>query len=259
MRTFRLFLIITLFLPAQLLAADSPRGGGDDILRPVPFRLHVGPYAGGAWIAGAGNFETVCDCEYSGGNGLGFDVGMFADYPLSSDFSLMATFGLRSVSPVYEKSQTRIEYIEIPPDQGAFTEIGFDLETSLQLTLVHIALLARWDLQVAGLYIAAGPELGIAVSDNIEEVERITTPGIGYDTYGGSEQVVMDGDLSRYYDDTGYQLALSLRLGYIFALHERLALAPELSFSLGQTPIASEYQSWKLNAYRAQVYLRFAI
>jgi hypothetical protein len=259
MRLFRLLILAVFFFAALPLAADSPPGGGDDILRPVPFRLHVGPYAGGAWIAGSGTFETLCDCEYNGGNGIGFDLGVFADYPLTREFSLMATLGVRTLSSTYEKSQTRIEYIEIPPDGGNFTDVNFDLESTLQLTLVQFAILARWDLPLQGLYLAAGPEFGYAVSDNIEEVERITTPGIGYDTNGGTEQVLMQDALSRYYDDTGYQLALSVRLGYILPIHERLSIAPELSFSLGQTPIASEYQSWKLNAYRAQVYLRFAI
>ncbi len=258
MRIFRLFFIVA-FFAALPLHADPPSGGGDDILRPVPFRLHVGPYAGGAWIAGSGTFETLCDCEYNGGNGIGFDLGGFADYPLTREFSLMATLGVRTLSSTYEKSQTRIEYIEIPPDGGDFTAVHFDLESTLQLTLVQFALLARWELPIQGLYVAAGPELGVAISDNIEEVERIATPGIGYDTNGGTEQIVMDDALSRYYDDTGYQLALTARLGYIIPMHERLAIAPELSFSLGQTPIASEYQSWKLNAFRAQVYLRFAI
>lgn len=259
MPTLRLVLPLILFFSAAPLHAVSPVGGEDDILRPVPFRLHVGPYAGGAWIAGAGTFETLCDCEYSGGNGLGIDLGMFADYPLSRSFSVMATLGLRTMSSVYEKSQMRIEYIEIAPGQGDFTEVDFDLESTLHLTLVHMAVLARWDLQLGGLYVAAGPEIGVVVSDNIEEVERINTPGISYDTNGGTEQLVMDDDLSRYYDDTGYQFALSVRLGYVLPLDESLSLAPELSFSLGQTPIASEYQSWKLNAFRAQLYLRFAI
>ncbi|MCB2204375.1 outer membrane beta-barrel protein [bacterium] len=258
MRTLALILTL-LLLSSTPLSAGNPPGGEDDILRPVPFRLHIGPYAGGAWIAGSGSFKTLCDCEYNGGNGLGFDLGGFADYPLSRDFSVMATVGLRSMTPVYEKSQTRLEYIEIPPAEGEFRNINFDLESTVQLTLLQFAVLAKWDLPLRGLYVAAGPELGVVFSDNIEEVETITTPGIGYDTNGGSEQVVMDDGLSQYYDDSGYQLALSARLGYIIPLHERLELAPELSFSLGQTPLASNYQSWRLNAFRAQIYLRFAI
>jgi hypothetical protein len=258
MRIHRLILLALCVLSIPLKAGIPP-GGEDDILRPVPFRIQIGPYIGGAYVAGSGTFETLCDCEYSGGNGLGLDIGVFADYPLAKNFSVMATLGLRTLRPVYEKSQTRIEYIEMTPGSGDFTDVNFDLETSVQLTALEFAVLARWEMPLEGLYVAAGPEIGFMIDDNIEEVERITTPGIAYDSNGGTEQVVMDDALSRYYDDSGYQLSLSARLGYIVALSERLSIAPELSFSLGQTPIASQFQSWKLNGYRALVYLRFAL
>jgi hypothetical protein len=255
----RLNILLSLFLLPTLLTAGRPPGGEDDILRPVPFTLHVGPYIGGAWIASNGTFETLCQCEYSGGNGLGFQLGVFADYPLTREVSLMATLGLRSMHPAFDKKQTRIEFIQFPPEDGDFTNVDFELETVLQMTLIELGVYGRWQLPVRGLYFAAGGEFGVVIDDNIREMERILTPGVVYDLGGGNEQESMDGPLSRYYDDTGYRLAAAVKLGYVIPLTETISIAPEAGLSFPLTPIVSNFQDWRQSAFQAIVFLRFAI
>lgn len=245
-------------LPVTLLA-ERPPGGEDDILRPVPWSMHVGPYAGAAWISSMGSFKTLCDCEYGTGSGLGLQLGGFADYPLSKDLSLFATLGYRRFSTTYKKSQKRLEYVPLSGG-GDFTWVDFDLETVLSLSMIELGVAAKWDLPVNGLYLAAGPELGLIISDRIEETETIKTAGIVYDSNGRTEQVFMDDNLDRYYSGAAaIRLGLAARLGYIVPIHERLAVAPELMMSMPLTPVVSDYSSWKLAAWQFNLYLRFAI
>ncbi len=252
--------LFLLLLFGTTLRAGNPPGGEDDILRPVPFRLHVGPYAGVGWIASNGTFETVCQCAYEGGgNGLGFQFGGFVDYPLSGDVSLMATLGLRSIRASHDKNQTRVEFLRFPPEDGEFYNVDFALESIVQMTLVELGIYGKWDLAVRGLYVAAGGEISVVIDDSIEETERIITPGITYVDGSGREQTSMDDPLSRFYDDTGYRLAAAAKLGYIIPLTPAVSIAPEVSLSFPLTPIVSEFQDWRMTVFQAQVYLRFAL
>ena len=256
----RLISLFLLLLLPGTLRAENPPGGGDDILRPVPFTLHVGPYAGFGWVASNGTFETVCQCAYEGGgNGLGFQFGGFVDYPLSGDVSLMTTLGLRTIRASHEKNQTRIEFLRFPPDDGEFMNVDFTLESVVQMTLVELGVYGKWDLAVRGLYVAAGGEFAIVIDDNIEETERISTPGITYVEGGGTQQTSMNDPLSRYYDDTGYRLAAAVKLGYLIPITPAVSLAPELSLSFPLTPIVAEFQDWRMTVFHAQLYLRFAL
>jgi hypothetical protein len=253
-----LFILCFLVLTATA-GAERPPGGEDDILRPVPWSMHVGPFAGAAWVVSEGRFTTLCDCEYEDGSGLGLQLGAFADYPLTKSLSVLATLGYHRLSATYEKSQQRLEYVPVSGG-GDFMWVDFDLETVLSLSVIEIGVAAKWDLPVQGLYIAAGPEIGLIVDDNIEETERIRTAGLTYDTNGRTEQVFMDDDLDRYYaDPSTVRLGLAARLGYILPIHERLAIAPELMMSLPLSPVTSDHGNWKLSAWQFNVYLRFAI
>lgn len=253
-----LFLLCFFALPVIVMAGNPP-GGEDDILRPVPWRFHAGPFAGAGWISSQGTFETLCDCEYGTGGGLGMAFGAFVDYPIASDFSVFSTLGYRLFNPKYDKSQQRLEFVP-NASGGDFMWVDFDLQTVLTLSMVELGVAVKWDLPVDGLYIAVGPELGIIIADNIEETERIRTPGLTYDTNGRTDQVFMDDALDAYYSDAAsFRLGLAARLGYIVSIHERLAIAPELSMSMPLTPVTSTHADWKLSAWQLNVYLRFAI
>lgn len=253
-----ILLLLLLVLPLSLRAEPLP-GGEDDILRPVPYTLHIGPYLGGGWAFSQGHFQTLCNCTYGTGDGVGFNLGFFADYPLSKAFSILITAGYQFMQPSFDKEESRIEFIETSPGNGDFMQIDFGLETAVRVSTVELGVLAKWDMPIRGLYIAAGPELGYVIEDNIQETESILTPGIGYETHGGTEQVTMDDPLDSYYDAVVLRLALAGRIGYVLPVTDRLAIVPELSLMMSLSPVVSEYENWHLNAVQARIYLRFAI
>lgn len=254
----RIFLLCIFAFPSIVFAGNPP-GGEDDILRPVPWSMQVGPFAGTAWIVSQGSFQTLCDCEYGTGNGLGFEVGAFADYPLTGEISLFATLGFRMFTPSYEKSQQRLEFVAVPGG-GDFMWVDYDLKTTLSLSMVELGVAAKWELPLKGLYVAAGPEFGWIIDDNIEETENIRTPGLTYDTNGRTEQTFMDDNLDTYYPDAAaFRVGLAARLGYIVPIHEKLSIAPEMTMSMPLTPVTTTYSTWKLAAWQFNVYLRFAI
>ena len=253
------FLLLFILVLPTTLRSEVPPGGEDDILRPVPYTLHIGPYLGGGWVLSQGEFQTLCDCSYGQGGGLGFQLGFFADYPLSKDLSVLVTLGYRLMQPSFDKEESRIEFIETSPGNGDFMEIDFGLETTVRVSSIELGVFGKWNLPLRGLYLAAGPEIGYVIEDNIKETETIVTPGIGYETHGGRDQVTMDDALDRYYDDAVLRLALAGRLGYIIPVTDRLAIVPELSLMMSLTPVVSDFNDWRLNAFDARVYLRFAI
>jgi hypothetical protein len=252
------FLLCIIVFPAVVFAGNPP-GGEDDILRPVPWSMHVGPFAGAAWVVSEGTFKTLCDCEYASGNGFGLQVGGFADYPLTGEISVFATLGYRIFSPVYEKSQQRLEYVAVPGG-GDFMWVDYSLKTTLSLSMIEFGVAAKWELPLKGLYVAVGPEFGWIILDNIEETESITTPGLTYDTNGRTDQTFMNDNLDVYYSDAAaFRVGLAARIGYILPIHEKLAIAPELMMSMPLTPVTPTYTNWKLAAWQCNVYLRFTI
>ncbi|MFZ1730644.1 MAG: hypothetical protein WBQ23_01200 [Bacteroidota bacterium] len=253
-----LFLLCFIVLSAAATAGNPP-GGEDDILRPVPWSMQVGPFGGAGWVISQGSFNTLCDCEYGSGSGLGLQLGAFADYPLSGNVSILTTVGFRTMSPSYEKSEKRLEYVALSGG-GDFMWVDYNRNTTLSLSMIELGVAAKWELPLKGLYVAVGPEFGWIVSDNIEETETIVTPGLTYDTSGSTKQVFMDNSLDTYYSDpVAFRLGIAGRIGYILPIHEKLAIAPELLLSVPLTPVTWTYKSWRLTAWQFNIYLRFTI
>ena len=228
----------------------------DDILRPVPFRFHVGPLIGMGYNASYGEFKTQCDCLYSGGYGFGPVIGGFVDYPVSRDMSVYVIVSSQSLNASYDKAQQRIEYVE---QLGAFRPVDFELETDLTLYTLGVGTFLKWETPVPGLYLAGGPELSFVAYSNIEETERIVTPGFTYATSGARESTFLDGALGDYYDAPSFRLAIAGKIGYIIPLLDRLSLAPELTIAFPLTSVASEYSTWRILPYQLTVAARFGI
>jgi len=252
----RLSAICILALLFLVSAVDAFAQREDDILRPVPFRFHVGPLAGFGYNASYGEFETVCDCRYSSGSGFGPMIGGFVDYPLTRDVSAYIVVTGQSLNASYDKGERRLEYVD---QLGAMVFLDFKLETAVTLFYVGVGTLVKWETPVRGLYLAVGPELSFVAYDYINETERLETPGFVYVNSDSRETVFVDGGLNAYYDMTSWRLAVAGRLGYEIPLHQRLALAPELSVALPMTPVVADYNSWRIMPWRLNCVLRFAL
>ncbi len=228
----------------------------DDILRPVPFRFHVGPLLGLGYNASYGEFQTQCQCLYTSGYGFGPVLGGFIDYPVSRDLSVYIVAGTQSLDASYEKTDSRFEYVE---QLGAFRSIDFKLETDLTLYTFGVGTYLKWETPVPGLYLAAGPEFSFVAYSNISETESIVTPGFSYIPSGARESQFLDGSLGDYYDAPSFRLSLAGKIGYIIPLLDRLSLAPEFTIAFPLTPVVSDYSSWRILPYQLTVAARFGI
>ncbi|MCZ7555200.1 MAG: hypothetical protein M5R41_02190 [Bacteroidia bacterium] len=247
-------LVFSVVLLACASTASAQRE--DDILRPVPFRFHVGPLIGLGYNASYGEFQTLCQCEYSAGYGFGPIIGGFIDYPVSRDLSVYVVGGTQSLNASYDKAQQRYEYVE---QMGQFRAIDFELETDLTLYTFGVGTYVKWDTPVSGLYLAAGPEFGFVLYSNIEETERIVSPGYTYIPSGERESVFMDGGLSEYYDANTFRMAVAGKIGYIIPILDRLAIAPEFTVAVPFTSVTAEYGTWKILPYQFTIAARFGI
>jgi hypothetical protein len=252
----RQYVVLVLSTVLLAVASTAQAQREDDILRPVPFRFHVGPMLGIGYNASYGDFQTLCECEYSAGYGFGPIIGGFIDYPVSRDLSVYVVGGTQSLNASYDKAQQRYEYVE---QLGQFRSIDFQLDTDLTLYTFGVGAFLKWDTPVPGLYLAAGPEFAFVLYSNIEETESIVTPGYTYIPSGERESVFMDGSLGDFYDANNFRMALAGKIGYIIPVMDRIALAPEFTIAFPLTAVAADYGTWKILPYQLTIAARFGI
>ncbi len=255
MTTWLRFLLFTPVLFMFVLAPARAQRE-DDVLRPVPFRFHLGPMLGFGYNSSHGSFKTLCDCEYDGGYGVGPVLGGFIDYPLTRSLSAYVLVQGQSLNADYDRTERRFEYVQ---QLGDFAAVDFEQEVALTLFTAGIGAFVKWETPVPNLYLAVGPDFSLVVVDGIEETERIITPGFAYTNSGGGETVFVDGALDDYYDGTAWRLAIAGKIGYIIPIAERLQLAAEITAALPMTPVVAEHNSWRIMPYQFSVLARFAL
>ncbi len=191
--------------------------------------------------------------NFVNGTGSGFSAGLGIEIPLSERLFL----GVRGSYNNRSARLTTTETYPIRSQSGQVTESGseYRLEAALSAITVEPVLM----LNVAGgLNVFAGGSVGWMLRTNFAQSEHILTPdGFGFTpqtlepTRNASAGVIPNAE----------RLALSAVVGasYDIPLNARgtILLAPELSYTLGLTNLASNL-AWKAHQIRAGLALKFS-
>lgn len=184
-----------------------------------------------------------CCSGFESGSGIGLNIGMIFQYPISRKFEL----DLRA--SVLDLGADLISTQQIPISNLDNSNSGDIAETEhlISASISSFGLNAGVNyFPIEYLYIHGGGFLGYVVNGKFEQVERLTKPsnrGVFKDT-GTRKRNELSGDIPELNSLSSF---LNLGVGYSLLLNERgtFLLVPEISFNLGLNNINS--QPWKVN------------
>jgi hypothetical protein len=239
-------------------AAPGQGGGGieDDVLRPVPRLLRVGPAAGGQYLLSSGKFSTLCSCEYLEGHGSGAFGGIAADYSLSRNFAITGEVSLSSFRAEYPVTENRTEYLR---DQGSYMQLDFERMATVEAAFVTLNAFLKWKSPLEGLFLVAGPSVGYLLDGRFEERERMLAPDLVYYDTGTREKTYIEGPFDTIFEAPRIRVSLAGGLGYSLPVSTRISLNPQVTASYPLTRMSGKYKSWNLIAIQAGITLLVAV
>jgi|GEM_PF-211453 len=197
---------------------------------------------------------TVDDYE----SGIGFNAGFIVNYPLTDIFTLSGRLGYNGLGGTLVTSSENDQFFL---DLGATTS---NTNVSLEATLGYFEISPMVQLYnlvpVDNFYFLVGPEIGIPISNDIQDNSTLTLDGqttsLGVQPNGGNEFEIADADI---------RFALGIGVGYSFEVSENIFVTPEISYRLPFTDISSAeneigngiYDSWSSDQFRLSVALTF--
>ncbi len=254
MRKTTLIIFYTIF-STICLAQQRP---DDDVLRPVPVRLWIGPYLGGGFNFSMGHPVTQCKCEYGSGDGGGGLFGLVFDYPVTPDFSIAAAFGFQSLNTSYSKFAQRL-YTFGPDSALVYEFVNFREQADVSLNVLTLSIMGKWYMGRKRFYLFGGPQFGMDTYTRLNETETFQSSGYAYHGTLSTQQVIFDDDLKKIYGSLFIRFALLAGTGYDFALSKRCVLSPELAFSIPILPVTNSVSSWRIASCYFLLALKFAV
>ncbi len=224
----------------------------ENVLRPNPLHLLIGPALGGGLNLHFGDFITQCDCSYSNGSGLGYVGGLFVEYPTGGEWSFRGELMWQEFGADFSQTKSRVEYAS----NGEFVTLDFDQKAEVRLQYLQLNLLAKWSTGFDRLYFTGGFGFGSLVSNQLVETESIATPGWVYVTNGTDLQKYLDGPVG---SERGYRAGIILGIGYDFWLTPDFRLSPEMAWNFPVTTIRTTDSDWRASSLTLNVLLGFGL
>ncbi len=256
MKTLLVFLLA--FLCLALQAGFASGGPGEtpkpeeNVLRPNPLHLLVGPILGGGLNLHSGDFITQCECSYSNGAGPSYLGGVFVEYPTSGDWSFRGELTWQEFGADFSQTKSRVEYAS----NGEFVQLDFDQKAEVRMQYLQLNLLAKWATGFDRLYFTGGLGFGSLLSNQLVETETIATPGWVYVTNGSNLQKYLDGPIG---SERGYRAGIILGIGYDFWFTPDLRLSPELAWNFPVTSIRTNDTDWRTSSLTLDILLGFGL
>lgn len=253
-RTLPIFLCIV-FLHNIGSAFDHPNEAKhpeENVLRPMLVNMYFGPMIGIGYNLHLGDFITTCNCEYSGGTGFGPTAGLFAEYPLTKDWSIYGGVFYQDLRAEFTKNETRLEYAQ----DGSFVNVNFERNAGVTISYIDFQANAKWRTGFYSLYVSAGPSIGFLQSNHIKETEKILTPGFVFSSNRTNQTTFLDGDLP---EKSFLRAAVHFAAGYDFMISPRFIVMPELGFQLPITTVTSNDNNWRASVLIISVFVKIGL
>ncbi len=244
--------------PANTTPPAEPAAGA----RESTPRFRAGIIGGGTLNIHNGAFTTydgILECGvFDHATTPGWTAGYLLDVPLGNRFGISGRVQYWKANGDFTSPEAFTARVAIDDQTTVPLTTQQSLETSLDY--VTLDMLARWNITAGGLFVAAGPSVGLATRAAYEQEERIVSPnGITF-LGGGTERNIIAGN----FDEQGtlntqreLRIAATAVLGYEIPITDRFTLAPEVGFGFGLGNVLSSFD-WKVSALRAGASLMYA-
>lgn len=198
-----------------------------------------------------GMFPSCCP-EFTGGSGIGFAVGGYAAFPLTSSLRLHArlTYALEGGSQSYDEGS----FVADLRDSAKVVPAVFRHTLDASLSSIGLEPLLGWRL--GNLEIMGGLRLGFVTSASFTQREELVEPA-DYGAYLGDDRIWVETD-AEIPDAAAMRLALAGGLRYDLPLNARgtVILAPEIMYYHALTGVASNV-TWTAHQLRFGIALGF--
>jgi hypothetical protein len=218
--------------------------------------MYIGGFLGAQRTWSRGSFKTLCNCEYNDGSGYGPAFGVLLEYPLTPAFLLAGELRYADFSTSYSVRETRTEFIL---SRGVYEQVEFERNADIDLAQVSVAVFAVLRTGPAGLFLFAGPRIGVPLRSQIDERERVLTPGFAYGSGGTGEKSFAQGGMNLLWNTRAVRIDAVAGIGARLPLTPRLLLEPRASYAYPFTSVVKEHSSWTLSALDLTLGLLFAL
>lgn len=265
-----LALLILLSAPAlraQILSRGDLFGPG----APPPM---IGVELGFGQHLQTGTYQAICRCEFpSGAAGIGFLGGLLFELPVSYEwtFGLGLKFDFKGYSSTTNVHDTAtIRYL--PGDSVSSGALGFDRQGDIKETFFVIAPFVRYEFFRNGLFVQAGPGIGLLMTSHFTHKRILTSSEIVLDNgdritnvrfeNGTREETLEDGKIP---NASSTRISALLTAGWDIPVGDHAVFAPMATIDLPLTTVrpdafgASGSSKWQIFSMYFSVGLKYKL
>ncbi|HVZ41849.1 MAG TPA: OmpA family protein [Candidatus Kapabacteria bacterium] len=196
-------------------------------------------------------YDGIQECGvFDNATTLGWQAGYVLDIPLARALGISTRLYYWKADGDFTASNPYTVRVAVDDRTTVPLLTEHTLETSLDYVMLDPLL--RWNI-AGGLYVAAGPSVGLPARAAFQQTERIVSPqGITFENGEQSRKILAGNfdELGTISTKRSVRIAATAALGVEMHLSNRFTLAPEASYNYGFTSVLSSF-SWKVSALRA--------
>ncbi|MAT39439.1 MAG: hypothetical protein CL946_07520 [Ectothiorhodospiraceae bacterium] len=264
-----LYLFLFLFVGSQAVAqyrmqhqpAETPAAPYEsDILSARPIRYFIGVGLGALAYQHLGEFTpypSICQCVFSDQDDLQFHYAgeLSIQYPkLGFGVKLLVQYVDFSSRFAYQETRMAV----VVEDEPA-VEALFEKSSDVELEYLTFTPMFAWYIPRSPVFLIGGPEVGITMNAQYDNIERILSPE-GYDYYTGEDPFQYDFlKKSDIPESSGVRLGLHLGIGVDLEITRRFFITPQFGATLPLTPVSSTHEDWNVGTEYGLILFRYRL
>ncbi len=196
--------------------------------------MHKGPLTTEDGLIECGGYESTTNLGWAAGNQLWI--------PMSSNVAVSARLQYWKADGTFNAPNDVQPLVQMV--DGSYLRMQTEYALQTNVDIVTFDAIAQW-YPYAGLYVGAGPQIGLVTRASFEQRENILAPsGIEFRN-GGTERSIFAGDFSANGRSSAIRIAAKAVAGYDISLSKSFTLTPEVGFSFPFTGVLSG-SDWKV-------------
>lgn len=226
--------------------------------------FYIGGYLGLDFNSHNADFDKLpgyanCCPKFTGGSGMGYALGLAANYPIIDKLSLDARFGLTSLNGLMKKEQfigfTEIRNAEPPFETSEVVNATSEYEIDASIQILGIEPAIKYEF-IKGFTVFTGLRFGFLNSSTFDQKEKLISPNNVVFKENGS--LVRNEFRLRDIPETNtMQLHYSIGASYRTSLKNSILIEPDIRYYLPLTDISSV--AWNVSQIQLSVAAMFPL